>query len=271
MAFKRRVSRRPKRTYKRKSFAKKKVATGGGLKRMVKKLIQKSAEKKMVNYVRMDMPIAGSDSTTTIANVIPVTPYTGALEIAQGTSQDERVGNRIQIQRLTLKGSVFAIGYDLTINPNPQPTVVQMFVYYDKTNPTIIPDPFGSNDFFQFGGSSADFRNDVVDGWAPINKDRYVCVVRKKFKVGFATYGGTGIAVTQQSYTNNDFAFSRDFSVNLTKHCVSKVRYEDLDFNPSTRGLFCSWVCFAANGSAYPSTAQPCRVSFSVDATYTDL
>jgi len=260
----RKTSRRPKRVAK-------KVSTGSGLKRMVKKLIQKSAEKKTVNYVRMDMAIAGSDSTTTVTNIIPVTPYTGALEIAQGTSQDERIGNRIQIQRLTIKGSVFAIGYDLAINPQPQPTVVQMFVYYDKTNPNVIPDPFGANDFFQFGGSSADFRNDVVDGWAPINKDRYVCVVRKKFKVGFATYGGTGIAVAQQSYTNNDFAFSRDFSVDLTKHCVSKVRYEDLDLNPSTRGLFCSWVCFAANGSAYPATSQPCRVSFSIDATYTDL
>lgn len=259
-----------KRTYRKGKKSTKKRGSSS-LKKLIKSTIQRSAEKKISNYVNLGQSVITANSSGAAGLIIPLTPYTGGIDIIQGSSQDERVGNKIRTNKLTLKGTIVANQYNISSNPNPFPTVVQMFVFWDKLNPTVIPDPYAANDFFQFGSSTTDFRNDLVDTWAAVNTDRYHVVLRKQFKVGYSGYDGTASQPNAQYFQNNDFKFNQKFSIDLTKHAVKNVTFNDNSTVPTTRGLFVMWNTISATGGSLAVDVACASVQYSVDYRYTDL
>jgi hypothetical protein len=268
MAFKKKRTIKRKTSFKRKSFAKK--ARKSPLKLMIRKEIARNIEDKHANFVNLGHNNVPSTATTAASLVVPVSPQVTGISILQGTSQGARVGNAIKIKKATLRGTIQALAQSATTNTFPKPMYVMMFLFYDKLNRTITPDPFASNDFFQFGGTSADFRNDLVDNWADVNSDRWAVLYRKNFRVGYAYYGGTGGVATEQYYANNDFKYNQNFSIDITKHLVTHVKFNDNNADPTTRGLWCMWVPINADGTAIGSTEIPSRVQFSVDYKYED-
>lgn len=265
--FKRKFAK--KRGYKRKSAARVKVTRG--FKIAVKRVLRRQAEKKHVNVVDLGMIIMPSNSATADGAIQQLSPGTGSFQIQQGTGQADRVGDRIQITRCTLKGTIVPNIYDVTTNPAPQPCVVQLIVFYDKLNTTIYPAPFAANNFFQFGNTVAGFRNDLVDNWAMINSDRYTVVLRKHWKLGYAAYGGTGTTAAAQAFTNNDFKLNHEFSLDMTKYLVKNVKYQDNNIDPTTRGLWFTFVATASDGTAYGAGRIPAHVQYSQDLTYIDV
>lgn len=231
------------------------------------------AEKKHSNVLDLGTSIFPSSAAaaTLDLNINQISPGTGSFNIAQGTSQSQRIGNRIRITNCRLKGTIVPNPYNATTNPGPQPCVVQMFIFYDKTATTSYPIPFTNNDFFQFGSTATGFSNDLVDTWAPINTDRYRVVYRRQWKVGFATNAGTGANAGQQQFANNDFKLNCHFNVNVTKWLVKNVVYRDNNIDPSTRGLWFTFVACAADGSNYGSAIIPAHYQYTQDLDYTDL
>lgn len=266
------AKRSTKKTFKRRVVRRKSIKRKGSLKRMVKKLIQKSAEKKRSNVVGTGLNVYTSANVSGCDGVVQqISPGTGSFQIQQGTGQADRIGNRIKIVRCTLKGSMDPKPYSSVSNAIPLPVVVQLFVFYDKDNTTIYPAPVSAGDFFQFGNTATTFRNDPVDGWAPVNSDRYVVVLRKKWKLGYASYMGTGTTVGAQGYANNDFKLNHEFKFDLTKHLVKNVRYDDNATDPTTRGLWFVFIAYGADGTAMPSQYIPANVQYSQDLIYTDI
>lgn len=268
MAYKRKRSFK-KKTYKRKSYAKK-AKRVPAIKRMVRREIARNVENKYANTVNTGHNNVPSNAATAASLVVPITPAATGLTIFQGTTQGTRIGNSIKIKKLTIKGTIQPLPYNAATNTFPQPLEVMMFIFYDKQNPTVTPDPFAPNDFYQFGGTSADFRNDLVDCWADINTDRWRVVYRRNFKVGYSAYNGTGINAGEQGYSNNDFKLNQNFTVDCTKWAVKRVKFNDNNADPTTRGLWCMWVPINANGLAIPATEIASRVQFSVDMQYED-
>lgn len=263
-------------TFKKKTLLKKKRALKSkrpkrSLKKMVKTMIQRSAEKKTLNYVNLNTSITGCTHASAASLVIPVSPYPAYLDSDQGSSSDERIGNRIRLTSLKIKGSITPLRYDATTNIIPKPVVVQMFVFYDKQYPNVVPDPYGAGDFFQVGSGQSGFRDDLVDLWAPINEDRYKVVLRKQFKVGYASYEGTGIQVADQAFGNNDFKFNQEFNIDLLPYVVKNVVFNDNTSQPTTRGLFCFWCAVSATGGTLTATQIPAHVQYSLDGKFTDL
>lgn len=260
-----------KRSLKRKTSFKKRGAKRTSLKRIIRKEMTRVAEKKISNVVDLGMNIMPSNSATADAAIQQISPGTGSFNIQQGTGQADRIGDRIKITKCTIKGTIVPNPYDVTTLPAPQPCVVQLLMFYDKLNTTVYPAPFAANNFFQFGNTVAGFRNDLVDNWAMINSDRYVVVLRKQWKLGFANYGGTGTSAGAQAFANNDFKLHHNFNIDVTKYLVKNVKFQDNNIDPTTRGLWFTFLATAADGSAYNAARIPAHVQYSQDLTFTDV
>lgn len=264
MAFKRkrRVSKkkvfRKKRSFKRKR---------GGIKRLVRQEVSRNVETKgvqMYNQNRLIYPVSHVNYPD---NVWELGVGTG-MTIVQGTGQGARLGNLITTKRLMYKGTLVPLPYDASTNTVPTPAQVAMYIFYDKTDPLALPAV--STNFLQNGSSSRGFTNDLCDLMYPINTDRYRVLTRRIFKLGYASYQGSGTDVSQQGYNNNDFKFNQNFSINLTKYYPKRVKFEDNNGIPNTRGLFCLCVPFRANGGSFGSTQVPCGLQFFQDYRYKD-
>lgn len=258
--------------WKSKRVARKKMLLRKMQKRNIRRTVMNMAETKTVGTVVLNQNIYAPAAPGNIdAQIFQVSPCSTFLTVNQGTGQGDRIGNQIRVKNVMLKGTIVANGYNATTNPGPQPCVVTMVLFYDKENPTILPAPYAAGDFFQFANNSTTWRNDLVDLWAPVNSDRYSVFLRRKFKMGFANYAGTGTSAANQSFANNDFKLNHNFSINITKYLRKVVKYRDNNSDPPQRGLYCMMWANASDGSSYGSAICPAHFQFSLDMKFIDL
>lgn len=270
MAFRKTYKRKAskKRSYKRKSYRKK----ASPLKKMVKKMIARAAETKMLEAPLLDKQLNTSDSINFPDNVIPLGPNNVTLALTQGTGQGQRIGNVVNTKKLIFKGSLNPTQYNVTTNPTPRPLMVQFIFCYDREDPNDAFVP-GST-FFQNGSSTTGFSGNLSDMWRPINEDRYRVFARKTFKLGYSQYAGTTANVTNQganqAYSNNDFKASHLFSFDLTKWYPKVVKFNDNLSNPMTRNIYCLVQYVDAFGGGMVSPYQAAEMSYCLSYKYED-
>ena len=268
--FFRKYSRKgPKRTYKRKSYAKKTPP----LKRMIRREIARNVENKTAQIYVYDQRLyaVGNVSFPTY-NVFPVGIDPGGLSITPGTGQGNRIGNTIKTKKLVFKGTLVPTEYDATFNPAPQPVQIKMWIFYDKTNPDDLPNPQAAGDFFQNGSTTKGFQNDLVDMWSPVNTDRYRVMATRTYKLGMAIHsnGLPGSNGSISNSANNDFKYNCNFSFDLTKHYPQRVKFNDGSTVPSTRGLFCMISYANAQGNPVGVNNYSVRLQYMLDYQYED-
>lgn len=255
-------ARKMKKTYKKKGTSKTTV------KAIVKREIARNIENKTFSIYTSVQPVYPYGSPNFQASINPVTPYASYLSIVQGTSQGTRTGNEIKIKSLMFKFVLTPTIFDATFNFQPRPTDVILWIFYDKTNDNIIPQI--GTDFLQLGGSSVPLQNSLIDITAPVNTDRYRVLFRKVYKVGFASYNGSGTLAAFQSFSNNDYKLNIRGSVNLMPYIVKHVKFNDNNATPTTRGLFAVFQAVSAAGGAYSSAYIPVNAAVTVDMQYED-
>lgn len=269
---KRRVKFSRRRTYRKKRGGVRRRTSTKSLKRTIKKQIRRSQETKNIQRYNLGQSIVPSNAPAFQANIIELGPGASML-ITQGTGQGQRVGNKIATVRHVFKGTIVPFGYDVTTNPNPRPIHVKMWIFYDKTDPVAVPNPVG-NPFFQDGSGVAGFANDLVDHWRPVNTDRYRVLAVRTFKVGFANFAGTAASTSNQAqmqqYANNDYKLNANFRINLTRHQIKNIRFNDGNNEPMTRRMFCMWQPVDGTGAQLNSTHIPCGVQYMEDYHYKD-
>lgn len=271
---KRRFSKRSKKsTYRKRRGGVRRRTSTKKFKRAVRTQLRRAAETKSSQRFNLGQNLVPSNATTFAANIIELGPGV-TMPIAQGTGQGNRVGNRIETVRHVFKGTIVPYPQDSTTNPNPQPLVVKMWIFYDKTDPTAVPNPI-TYPFFQDGNGVAGFSNDLIDTWRPVNTDRYRVLCARTFKLGFSEYAGTAASTLNQgqyqAYSNNDFKLNCGFRINLTKYQIKKIRFNDANNEPMTRRMFCMWQPVAASGIQMTSTWIPCGVQYMEDYKYKDI
>lgn len=257
-----------KRNYK--SYAKKKGPSP--IKRIIRSEIARSVENKTQQYFNTGRSLTTSydaPGNFDTNNVFPVGLDITNLIVSQGVGQGQRVGNTIKTRKLMFKGTVFPLGYDAITNTQPVPQQIKMWIFYDKILPTQNPTPRGNGDFFQNGSGTATFSNTLMDMWRPHNKDRYVVLATRVFKVGYEDFEGAGGVQAQGWMSNNDFKMNQNFSIDLTKHYPKIVKFNDNQFLPTTRGLWCMIQPVWANGGLN-TNAYSCRMQYMLDYTYED-
>lgn len=239
------------------------------VKRIIKKEISRQAENKTKQYFSNGSNVLPSAATTFLNSIIPVTPYAGFLEIPQGLGQGDRIGNRIMIKNLTMKGTIWPLPYDILYNPNPVPLQVVLWFFINRNTPGSTPTSM--NGFLQDGSSSRNLQNQLSDVMARVNGDRYRLLTKRVFKIGYANNAGTGNQPAYQTFANNDFKLNQNFKINLTKYVVKNVRYIDGSNTPSTRGLWVIAQALNADGSSMANNIIPARMSYELNIQYEDF
>jgi len=258
--------RRPARKVVRKRVGKKTTALA--IKSMIKRELARNIENKTFQYYNTGQNIYPSNHSSFLASIIPLSPYASYLAIQQSVTQQGRIGNRLKIKKLTFKGTIHANKYDITTNATPAPMHIIFWILLDKTAPTTIPAP--TSDFLQLGSSTVSLQNDLMDQWAPVNTDKYRVFAKRLFKIGYSENVGTGGVPNQSYLANNDFKFSQNFSIDVTKYLVKNVNYNDNNATPSTRGLYLMATVVQANGANFSSTTEPAQMQYVLNLDYED-
>jgi len=250
-----------KKTYKKKGTSRATV------KAIVKREIARNIENKNTQLLQDDIIVR---PVSFGINVYALTPYnggSGTYDIAKGDNVNQRHGNEIKTKSLIMKGVIWPKPYNAGSNSVVLPVDVIMYFYYAKDTPNVLPNP--ASDFFQLGGNNTGFTGELQDMLTPINTEKYKVVLTKKFKIGFSQYGNNGDAISQ-FFCNNDYKYSKMFSLNLTKYLPQFVRWDDGTVIPKTRGLFCTVVPIPANGGVFPNSSIPIGLTYVLDYTYED-
>jgi len=239
------------------------------LKSMIKKEISRQAENKSSELYVASQNIYNKSSASFTASVFPISPFTGGLQIDQGVSASQRIGNKIKIKSLIFDATVFPTLYNATTNPAPQPYQVKFWFYYDKLNPTSLSPPDTS--FLQLGGSNLALQGNLIDLSAPVNKDRWRVLATRTVKIGYASNSGTGVSVVSQSFTNNDFKLNQRFRIDLTNHVIKNVVYNDNNTVPTTRALYCIAECVNSASNAVGAAYIPIEMAYTLCLQYEDM
>jgi len=273
MAFRRKTYKRraaPKRrVYKRRAAPKRRM-----IKKVVNQVLSKRAEKKIANKVDLDRALLGVSPAVNFDtnNIIPLGCQTGGHNIPQGVGQSQRIGNKLRITKATIKGTIVANQYNATTNPSPVPMVAKMVFFYAKTDPNTQPTPAFSNDFYDFNNTVNGFRNDLVDQWAAINKEKYRVLGTRTFKLGFSTLERTAAGVSgTTNYANNDFKYNASFNVDYTKWIPKTQVFRDNNIDSSTRQLYLMWIISSATGGNIADGTVPAGCQYSMDMQYEDV
>lgn len=270
--YRRRRYGRKKVAPKRKTTTRRKVARKTVIKSIVKQEIARNTENKCRQFIKTDQNLYGAGASAAnldVNNVLYLSPNSLSLDIYQGVSQGDRVGNKIKIKKLNFKGTLVPLppGTDY---PELRPLQIKMFLFYDRTEPQSIPTPNVNSDFFQFNGTSIGIADDLTSMWMPVNTDKYRVLATRMFKLGWSSAINFGSGVNgYRNYSNNDFNLNCNFSIDLTKHLVKEITYRDNNADPTTRGLYCMFVITNAAGQPIGS-GQPASLRYMLDCEYED-
>ena len=236
------------------------------MKQYVSKAIHNQIENKNA-YYGTNIPLGAYGSVIANMNPFSIGPYPSQMGMPIGTGVGNRIGNRISIRKMVLNYIIYPAQYSLAQNASPKPQEVRMFIGWRKAEPTVQPTAFG--DFFQLGSSSQAPSGDLLDMLRPVNKDAWRIILTRTHKVGPAIITSTGTVADAQQYANNDFKTNVKGSINLTKHFVKNVIFNDTTQIPTSRNLFCMTTTANSDNSASASF-QTCRMSYWIDCEYED-
>lgn len=260
---------RPKKGYT-KTGAQRGRPTIATVKKIVKSEISRDVEDKYRQVYDDSHLLYPATHSSWLSSIFPVSPYPAYLQIDQGVGEAQRIGNVIKTKKLIFKGIIWNAAYNATSNNDPQPTLVNMWIISDREGPTSLPNSDITSQFVQLGNANQGLTDALVDTLVSINTDRYRVFVRKTFKLGYSAYTGTSADPDRQAYTNNDFKLSCKFKIDLTKHLPKKVKFNDNNSIPMTRGLFAVFQTLNANGTTIVNTQRVAGLAYTLDYHYED-
>lgn len=260
------------------------VKTVKAVKKIVKREIARASENKII-YDRGNQRIIGSGNNSFIdSSILPVSPGVNAnMNITSGTTRVGRVGNKVTTRSHSASVIYYPVPYDAVNNPVPVPQILDVYLFYDKQNPTGFlsgsstpPTPAANGDFFYIDGNTSGttgFSNNLGDHEKMPNTSRYRVFWKKTYKIGYASAGGLGTNPAGEFYSNNDFKFTAEDKYDLKKHYVKTVTYPDgtTPF-PRNHGLWLLFVAMRADGGSSAGGGDTqLRVTYKVPFVYEDM
>lgn len=221
--------------YKKKRTYKKKVPVSLAVKSYVKKALAINEENK-TSY--------NSQSATTINAYDPITQslslydVTQTLFLSQGVGAGQRIGNKVSVKSLLVKGFINITGTAVTSNLYFRVAILRKKTGVDSPNGSFAQ-------LFQLGSGVSAPTGTLLDMMRPFNKDFYTVYASKICIIG-SSDSATSIM------PGNNTTMSKMFSFNLSKHC-SKIIYNDGTTFPTNIGFYLIIIPCNANGIAVTS------------------
>lgn len=222
-----------KKNYKSKTIRK---ATEKTIKTMVKKEIARNIENKISPVVQISSSIltvpVDASGNGTLQYLVNAPVQNGLLNIIQGTSQSQRLGNQIKLKRWVIKGTVY---FDLNNGTIEIPAVSNPF----KQNQGYVNLYFGRKlnmdnqidteltDLFQNGSDAVSPQGLIIDRLYTINRDVYKIYWHKEYKIGISALSGQ--PPLSGSLNNNDYKLNEEFGFDVCKLCTKNkvIKYDD--------------------------------------------
>lgn len=230
-------------------FAKKKTVAKSSIVRVVKSVINSNAEKKVYQTSAFNQACAAPLSVLEF-NGIPFTP-------SQGTGQANRIGNRVKLLRVDVRGHVNLVantqgGSNVFLN------LARIILGRPKEGLTISAGQV--NTLMQSGNTATPLGPDVVSWYRPYNFDVWNIYRQKNFKLAPASLSATSF--------NNDFKNQGFFKFVL--HPNMEVHFNDTTGQSTNFNIFIGGAAIDAQGSG---TTYASTVEFHYEAvfTYIDL
>lgn len=205
-----------KRVYKRKVSKRTRKSTKKGVSNAVKtyvnRTIHRAAEIKMCYSYGANITVNTALSGTLAVAGLSLTPAIGV-----GTSNNQRIGNRVNVRSACLDIIFNQKDYALITNTFQYPTYVRIWILkYKLANTTTID----TSTFFNVNGSAIGFQSNTLDMLLDVNPDVFTVYQDKTFLLN-----GTTQVVSGTQYGNGT-TYTRKFRFNVGKHLKS-LQYDD--------------------------------------------
>ena len=207
------------------------------------------------NYILQNPQIA-----TNSTDILRLIPY-----VAQGTGDNQRIGERISPKSLVVQGTVMMnIANTLPVSINigiPTDIYVVIYVLQHVTLKSYTALQ-ASNDFTQLlrdgEGTTKQFSGTVWDSQMPVEDAYYRLLKKKKYRLRYAgkgtTSGGDPPAPAWLSVPNT-VSYRAEYKMNLSKYLPKQFKYPDAAVtatgvnDPTNSSIFMCMGCYQADGS----------------------
>lgn len=245
---KRRIPFRGRKTVKKT----KKCFVSPCIKKYVNKAIHKNVENKSV--VKRGELTFGTYTATPNMACTPIFPTSSSLIILQGSGAGDRVGNVITTRRLQLKYILWPCKHDQSVNIQPYPKEVIIYIGYLRGSRVTTPASTSFIDLYQDGNTSSSPFSDLWDIMLPVNKDVFHICKTIRHKIGNSVVVDFDGQIKLESFgANNDFHLNQTRTLDLSSYLGNKVRFDDATAD-STSGLY-MWMT-AVNANNEPDYSQ---------------
>lgn len=266
-----RRSQKP-RTAPRRKYTSKKV-----IKRVVRSVVSRQAEKKSVVYSStLSLGTLQPTTSSLIGNYIVITPSQSSFgyTIAKGTDDNQRIGNQINIKTLRHTFVCIVNPYNATTNTQQRPCYIRFYYFKSKWSPVAdvaTGNVCGTNaNFFDNSSSDTGFSGALMDLTRKIQSQNYTYLCHRTFKIGNSQPpAAMATSSIQANQTSNDFKMSMIGKVNLARFCKSKFTFNDANqvMNP---WIHCLMQVMAADGSVISTTQSQVSIQSQIYCEYTD-
>lgn len=212
------------------------------VRQMVAKEILKKAEKKVFIQTSTNTSITTANASN--PTVLYLTPTT-----AQGTGDQQRIGNRIRVTNGEITGFINLLPYNAVTNPNAPPLWVKIWLCsYIRQNTNTIGSTDISTAFFQASGANNGFNGAMADMVQPVNQDSWKLYDTRMIKLGVANTNGTQPASTGAWCDNSPM--SAQFRMSIPKEHCTQLQYNDTTSTVSTnKNLYLVFQAVTADGA----------------------
>lgn len=245
-----------KRSYK-KSYATT-VPLSKDIKYSVKKAVTRLMETKTQQLLSSSNNIFQSMTNTEVYSLLPI--------VQQGVTQQNRVGNRIQPVKLTVKGSIIATHLNASY-PGASSSYFDLYVFKSKAanQGGIAPTAGDMNLFLQQGSGGDSYNGQALDGLKPVNNDFFTLLAKRRYTLNNIYNTGIGIMTGYYQSTSPQ----QTFSIDLSKHLKQSWIYNDSSSNVINDNFYIAIGSTQTDGTSVGASVTG-TYQFIVDLKYKD-
>uniref|UniRef100_UPI004047B319 hypothetical protein n=1 Tax=Limnohabitans sp. TaxID=1907725 RepID=UPI004047B319 len=246
----------PRRKYNRKPKSKM------TFEKRVMSVVHKQAETKQKVIALFDnTPVQGCGliSGVAVPQGLQVISIPSSMAVAQGTDQEQRLGNQINNCKLRCRGLIETLPYDATTNPNNYNYEVHMVIFKHKN------DNQNNTQYFKQlpSGAIGPVDGTLINTMYPYNKDSFIIKKVKTFRMT-PFISSAGLQVLAQP---NTYLFKR-FYLDIP---VPKIwKFQDGNTTPTNDWTSIGFYVVNADGSTNINQVR-CQLTMDATLTYDDF
>lgn len=262
----------------------------GNFKRVARKAVAKARKDNFKSKVLnvMNSQLERKMKTWNVANGVPIkgtglalgtdgTTRCGAFQslldisagqIAQGTANDQRIGNAIGNVKLSLRGVIYSNVYNASSNNQHVPFEVWLLAFKEKNNKSYNPDKLK---IAPGAVGETELTGEGLNSVRPWNKKSYVIKKVRMFKMRCHpehTAPGATTPLLNANTSDAGYRLSQRFS--MTIPIAKHLKYDDNSNIPTND--WCHFCLYVVNSDGHGLDSTMARARCSIDAclTYSD-